>query len=210
MIYHITDAFSDAFSIFMLIDYNKDERPIIVTSKVKEIESYKELYLKYFNSEYFVNTKIKLKPENMFEDCITPDGNPIFKMSHLFVEACKDKSIFEKKNWFSYSLASNAHTYKGMDNKMMDHMKQLLSQGIDLGDSRNFDSFEDMEKRFLTLCQSKYFIGSEVSWAIFCTFFQIECMQLFQLWPYKSTKRAKFGDLTFSIDPHMKIGDIET
>ena len=101
MIYHITDAFSDAFSIFMLIDYNKDERPIIVTSKVKEIESYKELYLKYFNSEYFVNTKIKLKPENMFEDCITPDGNPIFKMSHLFVEACKDKSIFEKKNLFS-------------------------------------------------------------------------------------------------------------
>ena len=68
MIYEITDAFSDAFSIFKLIDIKKDTKPIIVTNKKTEIENYKELYLKYFYSEYFINSKIKNKPKDFFDN----------------------------------------------------------------------------------------------------------------------------------------------
>ena len=210
MIYEITDAFSDAFSIFKLIDIKKDTKPIIVTNKKTEIENYKELYLKYFYSEYFINSKIKNKPKDFFENAITIAGNPVFKMKGLFRSSAKKPFIFEKKYKFSYSLASCANSYKGMDEGMMEHMKQLLNQGINLGDSRNFKDFNDMEDKFLKLCGSHYYIGSEVSWAIFCTFFEIECMQLFQLWPYKSVKKVSMNNLTFSVDPHMVVGDIAT
>ena len=211
MIYEMTDAFSDAFSIFKLIDIKKDTKPIIVTSNVEAIESYRKLYLKYFYSDYFVNAKIKTKPQHFFEDTITIVGNPVFKMKGLFRSTAKVPSIFrEKKYQFAYSLASCANTEKGMDQSMMNYMNNLLKQGEDLGDSRNFKSFEDMEDKFLKLCGSNYYIGSEVSWAIFCTFFEIECMQLFQLWPYKSVKKVSMNNLTFSADPHMIMGDIAT
>ena len=202
MLYRMTDAFSDAFSMFMLIEYNQDDKPIIITSDVKEIELYKELYLKYFNSNYFKKSKIKQKPKDFSEKCITVHKNPIFDMTHLFKEYVRDKSIFESKEHYCYSLVSYRNTHKGMDDKMMEYIRAIFKDGIDLGNSRNFVSFEEMEQRFLTLCSSKFYVGSEVSWSIFCQFFHKHCMHMFQLSPYFSTQEIKLNDLILRVNPH--------
>lgn len=206
MLYKLTDGFSDAFSMFMLMDFKQDQRPVIVTNKVNEVEMYKELYLKYFFSTNVDKVKIKREPNEFFDEVITAYKNPVFQNRDLFLRNVKDKTMFNKKEHYCYSLASNRKSYKGMDDEMMEYIKPLLVNGTDLGNSRNFESFEQMEQKFLTLCSSKFFIGSEVSWSIFCSFFKIPCMHLFQFVPYMSTKRVEMNDLTFSVDPHMVIG----
>ena len=173
------------------MDFKQDQRPVIVTNKVNEVEMYKELYLKYFFSENVDKVKIKREPNEFFDEVITATNNPVFKNLDLFLKNAKDKTMFNKKEHYCYSLASNRKSYKGMDDEMMEYIKPLLVNGTDLGNSRNFKSFEQMAQKFLTV--SLNFLLVVRSWSIFCAF--QDTLYAFLICLY-GTKRVEINDLT--------------
>ena len=199
MNHNTSGALHNTWSSFLSIDVLEDEEAVIYSDDIKIMELYKEVYLNHFNSKFLKNAKIKkgkcqwnIKPNLPFFDYL--------------------KTERKQNNKFSYSMAikdrkdaSFGASYKGIDNAMHDMMEELLHDQINIGDSRNFKNAEELDNKFVTLLNSKAFIGTENSWSLLAKDLHIPCMHLCQFWPHRSLKRIKINDVRTYVDPLVEV-----
>ena len=207
--YNASGALHSTWTNFLLIDALEDDEAVICCEDVKVAELYKEVYLNHFDAkEWFKNAKLK-------------DG----KHQHGWNTETMDKCVWDTdayiknlktekntNNTFTYSIAkkdtkgaSLGATYKGVDDEMHDMMEELLHSQINLGDSRNFKSAEELNNKFIKLLNCKTFIGTENSWSLLASRLEIPSMHLCQLWPHHALKRIKINDVRTYIDPYVEI-----
>ena len=207
--YNASGALHSTWTNFLLIDALEDDEAVICCEDVKVAELYKEVYLNHFDAkEWFKNAKLK-------------DG----KHQHGWNTETMDKYVWDTgayiknlktekntNNTFAYSIAkkdtkgaSLGATYKGVDDEMHDMMEELLHSQINLGDSRNFKSAEELNDKFTKLLNCKAFIGTETSWSLLASRVEIPTMHLCQLWPHHALKRVTLDHARVYIDPLVDI-----
>ena len=207
MNHNTSSALHNTWSSFLLIDVLEDEEAVIYSNDIKTLELYKEVYLNHFDSKPFLkNAKIK---EGKCEWNIKDIDQHVWNTTAFF-----DYLKTERKpnNKFSYSMAkkdrkdaSYGASYKGIDDDMYESMKKLLHDQIDLGDSRNFKSADELNDKFIKLLNCKTFIGTENSWSMLAQSLHIPSTHLCQIWPHKSLKRIKINDVRTYVDPLVEV-----
>jgi len=198
MNHNTSGALYHTWSSFLSIDVLEDEEAVIYSDDIKTMELYKEVYLNHFNSKFLKNAKIK-KGKCQWNT-----------KSTAFFNYLKTEKI--TNNTFAYSIAkkdtkgaSLGASYKGVDNEMHDMMEELLHSQINLGDSRNFKSAEELNDKFIKLLNCKTFIGTSNSWSMLAKSLYIPCIHLCQVWPHKSLKRIRINDVRTYVDPLVEI-----
>lgn len=199
MNHNTSSALHNTWSSFLSIDVLEDEEAVIYSDDIKTMELYKEVYLNHFNSKFLKNAKIKkgkcqwnIKPNLPFFDYLKTERKPNNKFSYSM--ARKDRKD-----------ASFGASYKGVDDDMYESMKELLHDQIDLGDSRNFKSADELNDKFIKLLNCKTFIGTENSWSMLAQSLHIPSTHLCQIWPHKSLKRIKINDVRTYVDPLVQV-----
>tara|TARA_B100001057_G_scaffold427390_1_gene452116 strand:- start:1292 stop:1897 length:606 start_codon:yes stop_codon:yes gene_type:complete len=199
MNHNTSSALHNTWSSFLSIDVLEDEEAVIYSDDIKTMELYKEVYLNHFNSKFLKNAKIKkgkcqwnIKPNLPFFDYLKTERKPNNKFSYSMAK--KDRKD-----------ASYGASYKGVDDDMYESMKELLHDQIDLGDSRNFKSADELNDKFIKLLNCKTFIGTENSWSMLAQSLHIPSTHLCQIWPHKSLKRIKINDVRTYVDPLVQV-----
>ena len=199
MNHNTSGALHNTWSSFLSIDVLEDEEAVIYSDDIKIMELYKEVYLNHFNSKFLENAKIKkgkcewnIKSNLPFFDYLKTERKPNNKFSYSM--ARKDRKD-----------ASYGASYKGVDDDMYESMKELLHDQIDLGDSRNFKSADELNDKFIKLLNCKTFIGTENSWSMLAQSLHIPSTHLCQIWPHKSLKRIKVNDVRTYVDPLVEV-----
>ena len=199
MNHNTSGALHNTWSSFLSIDVLEDEEAVIYRDDIKIMELYKEVYLNHFNSKFLENAKIKkgkcewnIKSNLPFFDYLKTERKPNNKFSYSM--ARKDRKD-----------ASYGASYKGIDDDMYESMKELLHDQIDLGDSRNFKSADELNDKFIKLLNCKTFIGTENSWSMLAQSLHIPSTHLCQIWPHKSLKRIKVNDVRTYVDPLVEV-----
>ena len=100
-------------------------------------------------ADYYRNTT----KENIWNVCKLHLKNPI-EVTHPIV----------------YSIIDIKNSEKGIDSKSKNNIIKHLS-GVDLGDSRNFKSADELIYKVTQLASAETFIGSSCSWAFLCPYF---------------------------------------
>ena len=196
----------DTWANLLLIDLQADYDPVIWCADVCQTAIMMEVYLKNFRSNGFIkHAKVK---KGYCEYNRAAIDEFIYKHKTIFLDRLKVSK--KPSGHITYSLANATKTRKGMDENMLEEMQTILSNFDNIGDSRNFESVEELDSKFKRLLNCKMHIGSETSWYVLCTRLQIPCMNLFQMYPYKSLKRVTINDVKYNVEPHMLIGDKHT
>ena len=185
MNHNTSSALHNTWSSFLLIDVLEDEEAVIYSNDIKTMELYKEVYLNHFDSKPFLrNAKIK---EGKCEWNIENIDQHVWNTTAFF-----DYLKTERKpnNKFSYSMArkdrkdaSFGASYKGVDDDMYESMKELLHDQIDLGDSRNFKSADELIYKVTQLATAETFVGANCSWAWLCPYFDTVWIELKEGFP---------------------------
>tara|TARA_B100000900_G_C20480782_1_gene675335 strand:- start:143 stop:784 length:642 start_codon:yes stop_codon:yes gene_type:complete len=205
MNYPSSGALFDSWVSFVLIDSNEDSEAVLCCEDIKQTEIFLEVFLDHFQSKQWLrNAKLKKRNATHTKLVGRSEVDKIL-LTKPFVRNLKTERVVN--DTFTYSLANKSKTYKGMDDQMYTMMKEILANGIDLGDSRNFESAEQLNEKFIAILNCKMHLGTESSWTMFAKYLRIPVLHTFQLWPYQSLKRVRFNDVRTYVDPHIEIPD---
>lgn len=209
MNHNTSSALHNTWSSFLLIDVLEDEEAVIYSNDIKTMELYKEVYLNHFDAkQWFKNAK--LKDGKHQHGWNTETMNKYVWNTSLYIDNLKTEK--NTNDTLTYSIAkkdtkgaSLGASYKGVDNEMHDTMQELLYSQLNLGDSRNFKSAEELNDKFIKLLNCKTFIGTETSWSLLAMRLEIPCMHLCQFWPHRSSKRITIDNARVYVDPYVEI-----
>jgi len=82
----------------------------------------------------------------------------------------------------AYSIIDIKNSVKGIDSKSKNNIIKHLS-GVDLGDSRNFKSADELIYKVTQLASAETFIGANCSWAWLCPYFDTVWIELKEGFP---------------------------
>ena len=87
-----------------------------------------------------------------------------------------------KKLSIVYSIIDIKNSEKGIHSKSKDNIIKHLS-GVDLGDSRNFKSADELIYKVTQLASAETFLGANCSWAWLCPYFDTVWIELKEGFP---------------------------
>lgn len=173
--YRITDAVSQAFRQFLHANHNKIEDPIFYCDTIE----HGKMFYKAFTT--LLHTQFKNPTFNGWNDqatYISPEDN--------FDRSVKIKiKLFDKRYNYCYSIAKKENTHKGISKLPYERLLNILNKdGYDLGDSRNFNSAEELIDKLLALNSSEIYVGTNCSWLYLAEIFNVPAIHTDE-WIYR-------------------------
>jgi len=91
-------------------------------------------------------------------------------------------------DYFVYSIHHMSKNHKGVDQFFLDKMIEMFinSGGIDLGNSRDFNTTDELVDKMKLLANASCYIGTKTSWINLSRFFSVPGMALYQHSPHRS------------------------